>query len=78
MSQMIQRGDEIIRINPNDNRELQAGRLNSCNYYNWQTRCIHYGEAFYELLLQGNRIIAETSSGMQHSDNGGYNWQPGC
>lgn len=78
MSSMVQYGDEVIRIDSNNDRILEAGTLNSCNYYNWQMRHTSYTDHFYDLMVRGNRIIAQTSSGMQHSDDGGYCWYPGC
>ena len=71
MALMINRGREILRINPQKNSiecSTDGGR-------NWYTRCVSSSAGtFYDLLDYGQEILACTSKGIYLSRDDGRNW----
>ncbi len=72
MSRMIQRGRELIRINPDDDQKLEYSTNDGRT---WGTR---YSSAncgdFEELLDNGREILATTSKGLYYSTSDGRAW----
>lgn len=72
MSQMIQRGKELLRINTQNNYiqySTDSGR-------NWITRYTgNYPGTFIDLFDFGSEILACTSKGIFVSKDDGRNWQ---
>lgn len=72
MSQMIQRGKEILRINFQKNTieySIDGGR-------NWRSR--YSGNSagkFIDLLDFGSEVLATTSKGIYYSSDDGRNWR---
>ena len=72
MSQMIQLGSELIRINPSNNQKIECS---SNDGRTWVTRCqaSSYGN-FNDLTNNGKEILGMTSKGVYCSLNGGRTW----
>lgn len=71
MSQMIQRGREIVRINMQKN----AIEYSSDGGRNWHSRYTgNTAGKFVDLLDYGKEIIACTSKGVYYSIDDGRNW----
>lgn len=72
MSQMINRGNELIRICPNNENKVEystnGGRSWISRYSG--SSC---GE-FEDLTDNGNEILATTSKGLYYSTNEGRSW----
>lgn len=72
MSQMINRGKELIRINPSKNRieySTNDGR-------SWIQRCASSSAGeFHTLTDNGKEILAQTSKGLYYSTNEGRSWK---
>lgn len=72
MSQMINRGKELIRISPKTATKLEYSTNDGRN---WITR---YSSSscgdFYDLTDNGKEILAQTSKGLYYSRNEGRNW----
>lgn len=75
MPQMINLGNELIRINLSNNRieySTDKGR-------NWNNRCSSsYAGTFIDLLEYENEILACTSKGIYYSTDKGRNWNSRC
>lgn len=73
MSQMINLGDELLRISPKDNRKLEYsvndGRTWSTRYHGSNS----VGE-FEDLMDNGDEILANTEKGLFYSKNEGRMW----
>lgn len=67
---MIRLGNRIIRINPNDPRELQYSE-SSGSY--WTNLCSQHFR-FLSLMDNGSELLAETSEGLYYSTSGGLYW----
>lgn len=73
MSQMINLGDELLRISPKDNRKLEYSVNDGRT---WNTRCHgsnSVGE-FEDLMDNGDEILANTEKGLFYSKNEGLTW----
>lgn len=69
---MIQRGRELIRINPDDDRKLDYSTNDGRN---WMPRYTGANSGdFEELTDNGREILATTSKGLYYSTNDGRNW----
>jgi photosystem II stability/assembly factor-like uncharacterized protein len=74
MSQMINRGNELIRIDPKNSTKLEystdGGRY-------WQNRCSGNGNVgnFQDLTENGKEILATTSNGLFYTTDEGRYWQ---
>ncbi len=72
---MIQRGNELIRINPSKKNELDYSRDNGTN---WNRKFLsHSGIGdFIDLLDFGHEILAITKNGQEiyYSKDNGSNW----
>lgn len=72
MGQMIQRGNELIRINPSNKQKLEfstsGGRA-------WSTRfsSSSCGD-FTDLVDNGKEILAQTTKGLYYSTSEGRAW----
>ena len=75
MSQVIKKGDLLIRINPQNPKELEnsrdGGRQWSRHSQNWSSNMGNFLELFD---ANGNEMSAQTSGGMQFSRDGGRMW----
>lgn len=72
MSQIIQKGKELIRINPSNKNEIQYSVNNG---ENWNRRSLQ-SDDFTFLLDCGEELLAITKNGKQisYSKNNGENW----
>ena len=71
MSQMIDLGKEMLRINPQTNaiERSRDGR-------NWTRRCTSSSHGtFKDLCLLGSDVYAVTSKGIYYSRDNGTNWR---
>lgn len=74
MSQLIEYGRDMIRINPSNNtiEYSRDGR-------NWTRRhSSQYYGTFYDLCLVGSDLYAATAKGVIYSHDGGQNWTGKC
>ncbi|MEL3911730.1 hypothetical protein [Treponema pedis] len=73
MSQILNRGKELIRINPKDAKKLEystnAGRSWSTRYSGSSTQ-----GTFQDLTDNGKEILATTEKGLFYSINDGRSW----
>lgn len=70
MSQMINRGKELIRINPNDRRRIQYS-TNNGNSWHARGSSSSYGD-FEDLTDNGKELLATTLKGnVLYSTNNG-------
>jgi hypothetical protein len=73
MSQILDRGIELIRINPKNSREIEyssnGGSFWSCRYAG--SNSVGY---FQDLAEHGNEILATTSEGLFYTTNEGLFW----
>ena len=72
MSQMINRGKELIRISPKDPNKLEYSTNDGRS---WMTR--YSGSTpgrFEDLTDNGKEILATTSKGLYYSTNDGRSW----
>ena len=67
---MINRGKELIRIDPKNNKKLQCSPNDGRT---WNSRCFQTYE-FHDLTENGNEILATTSRGLYVSKNEGKTW----
>ncbi|MDR9399170.1 MAG: hypothetical protein RI562_08910 [Salibacter sp.] len=72
MGQMINRGKEMIRINPKKPNEIEYSRNDGRT---WSTRSSSsaYGD-FTDLTENGKEILGTTSKGLYYSNNDGRTW----
>lgn len=72
MSQMINRGKELIRISPKSASKLEYSTNDGRT---WTVRCSNssYGD-FHDLTDNGREILAQTSKGLYYSTNEGRTW----
>ena len=71
MANMLNRGKELIRIDPNNNKKLQCSTNDGRS---WSSRGgTHFGE-FQDLTDNGGEILATTSKGLYVSKNEGRSW----
>lgn len=72
MSQMINRGKELIRISP------KSATLIEYSINNGQSWVRRYSSSscgdFKDLMNNGREILAQTSKGLYYSLNGGLSW----
>lgn len=73
MSQMINLGDELLRISPKDNRKLEYSVNDGRNWYMRFPGSNVVGE-FEDLMDNGDEILANTEKGLFYSKNEGRNW----
>lgn len=72
MSQMIERGKELIRINPKEKTRLE---YSTCNGRSWNTRYMGgYCGEFIDLIDNGTELLAMTSKGTYYSRSDGKSW----
>lgn len=71
MPQMIKRGNELIRINPQRNI-LEFSTSNGLNWNSCFTDSMC--GTFYDLMDNGKEILAQTSRGLWFSTSEGRNW----
>lgn len=72
MGQMINTGDELIRISPKDSGKLEVSKNDGKN---WSTRYSGGPPGdFEDLTCSGDEILATTSKGLFVSKNEGRNW----
>jgi hypothetical protein len=72
MGQMIQRGKELIRINPSNKQKIEYSTNEGIS---WISRYSSNscGE-FDDLIDNGNELLAMTSKGVYFSRNEGRSW----
>jgi hypothetical protein len=69
MSQMINRGGELVRINPKKNNQIDYSKNNGIS---WHSRYSGSGCGdFQDLIDNGKEILANTSKGLFYSNNNG-------
>ncbi len=72
MAQMIQRGKELIRINPSNKQKLEYSTNDGRT---WISRYSGSSYGFFnELTDNGKEILAHTSKGLYYSTNDGRTW----
>ena len=74
MGQMVNRGNEIIRICPNDEKKIEFSTNGGRNWQNRYSSVNNSCGEFYDLADNGKEILAETSKGLYFSTNEGRNW----
>ena len=76
MAQMIKKGDLLIRINPQNPKELESSRDGGRQWHrhsqNWSSGRGNFLELFDE---NGNELSAQTSGGLFISTDGGKMWR---
>ena len=72
MSQMITKGDELIRICPKKSTTIEYSTTSGRS---WHTRSssTSYGE-FHDLTDGGKELLANTSKGLHYSTTNGRSW----
>jgi hypothetical protein len=72
MSQIISKGDELIRINPTNNNKIE---YSSTSGRSWHIRYsgVLYGN-FIDLVDNGKELLASTSKGLYYSTTNGRSW----
>ena len=70
MATMLNRGKEMIRIDPNNNKKLQCSTNDGRS---WTSRGTQHFE-FQDLTDNGKEILATTSKGLYVSTNEGRSW----
>ena len=73
MSQMINRGKELIRISPKDDKKLEYSTNDGRSWLTRYSRSSAQG-AFQELTDNGKEILATTEKGLFYSTNDGRSW----
>ncbi len=73
MSQMINYGGELIRISPKDDKKLEYSTNNGLS---WLVRCngSNLCGKFFDLMDNGNELLATTEKGLCYSKNKGLSW----
>lgn len=72
MSQMLNRGEELIRISPKDPKRIEYSRNSGSS---WSSR--YSGSStgkFIDLTDNGKEILATTEKGLYYSKNEGRSW----
>ncbi|MFZ4797849.1 MAG: hypothetical protein ACOYMA_10165 [Bacteroidia bacterium] len=72
MSQIINRGKELIRISPNDNSKIEYSTNDGRSWLNRYSSS-SCGD-FFDLTDNGKEILATTSKGVYYSPNDGRSW----
>lgn len=72
MGKMINRGKELIRINPKKPNIIEYSKNGGINWLT-RTTTISIGD-FIELTDNGNEILGTTTKGLYYSKNEGQNW----
>jgi hypothetical protein len=73
MGQMINIGDELIRINPKDSGKLEYSKNDGKNWHLCYSGSSNTGD-FEDLTDNGDEILATTSKGLYYSKNDGRTW----
>ena len=68
---MLNRGKELIRIDPSNNNRLQCSTNDGRS---WITICNNHAFEFQDLTDNGKEILATTSKGLYVSTNEGRGW----
>ena len=71
MATMLNRGKELIRIDPANNKKLQCSTNDGRS---WTSRFSNQNFEFQELTDNGSEILATTSKGVYVSKNEGRSW----
>ena len=72
MSQMINKGGELVRINPKKNNQIDYSKNNGIS---WHSRYSGSGCGdFQDLIDNGKEILANTSKRLFYSTNNGVSW----
>ncbi|MDR3048339.1 MAG: hypothetical protein LBV16_00610 [Elusimicrobiota bacterium] len=72
MSQMLNLGKELLRIDPTNSQKLQYSTNDGRS---WNTRyCSSSCGDFEDLTDNGDEILATTSKGLYYSKNNGTSW----
>ena len=73
MSTMINRGKEMLRISPKDNKKIEYS-INQGR--NWMIRYngSSFTGSFSDLMDSGKEILGTTDKGLFYSTNEGRNW----
>ncbi len=72
MGQMINKGEELIRINPKKNNQIEYSTTNGRS---WHVRYSGSGCGdFQDLIDNGKEILANTSKGLFYSKTDGMSW----
>ena len=72
MSQMITKGDELIRISPKKNTTIEYSTTSGRSWHSRSTSS-SYGD-FQDLTDAGKEILANTSKGLYYSTTNGRSW----
>lgn len=72
MGQMIQRGKELIRINPSNKQKIEYSTNDGRSWISRYSGS-SYGD-FHDLADNGKEILAQTSKGLYYSTNEGRSW----
>ena len=72
MAQMINRGKELIRINPTNRNKLEYS-INDGRTWSQRYSGSSYGDLL-ELTDNGKEILMQTSKGLYYSINDGRTW----
>ena len=67
---MIRLGNRLIRINPNDPRELEYSDSSGSSWWHLTTQNFR----FLSLMDNGHELLAETSDGLYYSTSEGQSW----
>lgn len=73
MSQMIKRGNELIRISPSNKQKLESSTNDGRAWATCYNAGPSYGE-FEDLMDNGKEILATTTKGLLVSTNSGRSW----
>ncbi len=73
MPQMINYGDELIRISPKDNRKLEYSRNDGVSWNHRFTSNNGIGR-FLDLMDNGKELLATTDKGLFYSKSKGASW----
>lgn len=73
MSQMLNRGKELIRISPKDSKKLEYSTNDGRSWIIRYSGSSSQG-AFQDLTDNGKEILATTEKGLFYSTNDGRSW----
>ena len=76
MSSVLQFGDQLIRISPEDSKVLEFSTNGGQNWFPKEYKGKRLGN-FKEIYLKKWTIVAVTDIGKRWSDNGGKSWYGG-